>query len=53
MKDKSGLGIVSSDEADLNSNYIFAIDPILPPKAEVLSFLKGDGANPPAVKAKV
>lgn len=52
MKSESGLDVVSSDEADLNSNYIFSIDPVLPGKVSVLSYLYNNGPEV-QVKAKV
>ena len=52
MMSSSGLNITPYDEADLNSNYIYTIAPILPAKSDVLSYLYGDGSQP-QVKAKV
>lgn len=53
IKHRSPLRIVSSVHADLNSNYIFAIDPILPPKQEVLQYLEQAAGVVPMIKAKV
>ena len=53
MMDKSGLNLTSSTEANMSSNYIYSIDPILPPKSQVISFIDGDTDVVPVVKAKV
>ena len=53
MKDNSGFSIVDAADADLNSNYIFSIDPVLPDKSDVLAYIDGDTEDIPVVKAKV
>ena len=52
MKTQSGLNIASAYDADLNSNYIYSIDPVLPGKEEVLNYIDNDGPEV-QTKAKV
>lgn len=49
MKWESGLDVVSAEDADLNNNYIYSIDPILPAKDDAISYLFDNG---PEVQAK-
>ena len=46
---ESGLDIGNNS---LNSNYVYTMEPLLPPKDEVLNYLNNEGPEP-MVKAKV
>ena len=53
LKDNSGFNIVDAAEANISSNYIYSIDPVLPDKSDVLAYIDGETEDVPAVKAKV
>ena len=53
LKDNSGFNIVDAAKANISSNYIYSIDPVLPDKSDVLAYIDGETEDVPVVKAKV